>query len=54
MFSVIAVLDYFLLLEALKDSKNIFFAILFFVVKKMSQLNYYWKIIFLYLNEIWG
>ena len=72
MVSVIAILEYFLLLEALKDSKipclfltdlvSVDFhlsqkkclAILFFVIKKMNQLNYHWTIIFLHLSEIWG
>ena len=81
MFSVIAILEHFLLLEALKDSKipclfltdlvSVEFhlsqkkkkkkkkkkkslAILFFAIKKMNQLNYYWKICFLHLSEIWG
>ena len=72
MFSVIAILEHFLLLEALKDSKIPYLfltdlvsvqfhisqkkcvAILFFVIKKMNQLNYHWKITFLHLSEIWG
>ena len=72
MFSVIAILEHFLLLEALKDSKISYLfltdlvsvqfhisqkkcvAILFFVIKKMNQLNYHWKITFLHLSEIWG
>ena len=75
MFSVKAILEHFLLLEALKDSKipylfltdlvsvhNFIFlrkkkkclAILFFVIKKMNQLNYHWKITFLHLSEIWS
>ena len=69
MFSVIAVLKHFLLSEALKDSKipYLFFtqcrtssfskeylAVLFFVIKKMNQLNYHRKIIFLHLSKIWG
>ena len=65
MFSVIAILEHFLLLEALKDSKipylflrliqcrissfsKKYLAILFFVIEKMNQLNYNWKIIFLH------
>ena len=72
MFSVIAILEHFLLLEALKDSKipylfltdlvsaefhlsqNKCLAILFFVIRKMNQTNYHWKIIFLHLSEIWS
>ena len=72
MFSVIAILEHFLFLEALKDSKIPYLfltdlvsvefllsqkkclTILFFVIKKMNQLNYHWKIIFLHLREIWG
>ena len=72
MFSVIAILEHFLLLVALKDSKipcpfltdlvSVEFhlsqkkclAILFFVIKKMNQLNYHWKIIFHHFSEIWG
>ena len=72
MFSVIAILEHFLLLEALKDSKIPYllltdlvsvefhlsqkkcFSILFFVIKKMNQLNYHWKKIFLHLSDILG
>ena len=59
MFFVITILEHFLLLEALKDSKIPYvfltdIAFLFFVIKKMNQLNYHWKIIFLHLSEIWG
>ena len=63
-------LEHFLLLEALKDSKIPYLfltdlisvefylsqkkclVILFFVIKKMNQLNYHWKIIFLHISEI--
>ena len=72
MFSVIAILEHFLFLEAPKDSKipDLFLtdlfrvefhrsqkkclAISFFVIKKMNQLNYHWKIIFLHLSKICG
>ena len=68
MFSVTAILEHFLLLEALKDSKIPYLFLtdlvrvefhlskkkmLFFVIKKMNQLNYRWKIILLHLSEIW-
>ena len=62
-FFLRAILENFLLLKALKDSKIPYLfladskkclAILFFVIKKMNQLNYHWKIIFLHLIEIWG
>ena len=72
MFSVIAILEHFLSLEALEDSKipclfltdlvivefhlpqKKSLAILFFVIKKMNQLNCHWKIISLHLSEIYG
>ena len=68
MFSVIAILEYFLLLEALKDSSvSIFnrlsqyrissfsqYRISFFVTKTINQLTYHSKIIFLELSETWS
>ena len=70
MFSVIAILEHFLLLEALKDSKipylflidsiNVELIVLKkmpcylnFCIKKMNQLSYHWKIIFLRLGKHW-
>ena len=69
MFSVIAILEHFFLLE-LRDSKTPYlfsisqckissfskkcFDISLFVIKKLNQLNYHWKIISLHLRKIWG
>ena len=70
MFSVIVILEHFLLLEALRDSKTPYLFsisqckissfskkcldISLFVIKKLNQLKYHWKIISLHLREIWG
>ena len=67
MFSVIAILAHFLLL-ALRDSKTPYLFsisqckissfskkcldISLFVIKKLNQLNYHWKIISLHLRKI--
>ena len=60
-------LEHFLLLEALRDSKIPYLfltdlvsekkkclAILLFVIKTINQLNYHRKMIFLHLSEILG